>query len=203
MFIREGLRSSPFMFRNLNMDLITQLAKFARIETDRLILRPQKLEDVDDQFEYASRPENLTFVFPPVSSKTELEWSIANHHMKNPLGKWAIELKTGHKMIGTIDFVELKENDMTAEIGYCLNMDYWGKGYATEALQSLTQHSFQDFGLREVVLNADTENLASIAVIEKAGYRFIKNYKAANKYSGKIRQFAQYRLRKAEYYEQT
>lgn len=184
------------------MDLFTQLAKFIAFETERLILRPRGLADVDDQFEYASRPENLTFVFPPVSSKADLEWTIANHHMKNPLGKWAIEVKSNHKMIGTIDFVHLNESELTAEIGYCLNMDYWGKGYATEALKSLTKHSFQDFGLRELILNADTENLASIAVIEKSGYPFLKNYKAANKYSGKIREFAQYRLRKAEYHEQ-
>jgi len=42
------------------------------------------------------------------------------------------------KMIGLVGTNRLSEQGM--EVGYCLNREYWGKGYATEAFSSFLSH---------------------------------------------------------------
>lgn len=88
------------------MNIYVKLAEFSIIETKRLLLRPFDLKDAEDMFDYSGNPENLKFVFAPHLSLSETCFSIANDYMKSPLGKWAIELKSEHRLIGDIHFVK-------------------------------------------------------------------------------------------------
>lgn len=59
------------------------------IETERLILRPITLEDVEDIFEYAHDVETTRFVFPRHQSIEDTKISVANffwhHRLENML----------------------------------------------------------------------------------------------------------------------
>ena len=90
------------------------------IETERLILRPITLEDVEDIFEYAHDVETTRFVFPRHQSIEDTKNQCCEFFMASPLGKYAIEWKGNRKMIGTID-LRIQEGDDTAELGYALN----------------------------------------------------------------------------------
>lgn len=185
------------------MSIYVKLAEFTSIESSRLLLRPFRLEDAQEMFAYSGNPENMKFVFGAHLSVEEVREFIANHFMKNPLGKWAIELKSEHKMIGSIHFVKLSEKKRTAEIGYVLNKAYWNQGLLTEALQLLTEFSFEQFGLKTVDLLIDEENSASQKVAQKVGYQQVKKFKAAHQYSGSIRNFEKYERRKADFLTST
>ena len=106
------------------MNIYEKLATFNVIETPRVILRPLSMTDAEDMFDYASKPENLVYVFPAHHNLAETRATIAALFMKEPLGKWAMELKATSAMIGTITFVKLDERARTAEIGYTLNQTY-------------------------------------------------------------------------------
>jgi ribosomal-protein-alanine N-acetyltransferase len=186
---------------NTVMGIYVKLAEFARFETERLILRPFVLSDAADMFEYASNPKNLEFIFLPHSSLGASRFFIANNFMKNPLGKWAIELKNEKKMIGTLHYVKLSEKKLAAEIGYVLNQSYWNQGLLTEALSALTKISFEEFGLKRLELLIDEENIASKKVAIKAGYKDVQHFKAAHQYTGLIRKFEKYQLEKNEFYQ--
>ena len=164
------------------MNIYVKLAEFRLIETRRLILRPFVLSDAEEMFAYSGNPENLKFVFAPHLSLEETRFAIANNYMKNPLGKWAIELKAEHK-----------------EIGYVLNQNYWNQGLLTEALKVLTEFSFEQFALKKLELLIDKENPASKKVALKSGYQMVKKFKGSNQYSAKIRNFEQYEQRKNDY----
>lgn len=181
------------------MEIWVELAEFNEIETKRLLLRPFRLSDTGDMFEYASDAKNLKFIFPPHLNKNATRLSIVEHFMKEPLGKWAIELKEEEKMIGSIDFVSLDEEQLTTEIGYVLNRKYWKKGLMTEAVFQLTNFSFCEFGLKCVDIIVDKENIGSRKVAEKVGYNLFEEYKAANKYTREIRNFVRYRMGKNDY----
>lgn len=86
--------------------------------------------------------------------------------MSSPLGKYAIVLKETEKMIGTIDF-RIEETHKKAELGYTVNKDYWGKGYATEAGKMLIQLGFEVFGLQRIFAFHDVRNPASGKVMER------------------------------------
>ena len=90
-------------------------------ETERLILRRYKKEDVQDLFEYLSDKEVVKY--EPYKQQTfdetkeNLEWRISTDEMV------AVELKNLHKMIGN---VYMGKRDFEAlEIGYVFNRNYW------------------------------------------------------------------------------
>jgi RimJ/RimL family protein N-acetyltransferase len=58
----------------------------------------------------------------------------------------------------------------SAEIGYWLGEEYWGRGIATEALIAVTQHAFATHDLCRVYAHVFEWNLASARVLEKAGF---------------------------------
>jgi ribosomal-protein-alanine N-acetyltransferase len=180
------------------MTLYEKLATFNIIETEHLMLRPLSMQDANDMFEYASKPENLIYVFPAHQNLAETRLTIATLFMKAPLGKWAIELKSEHKMIGTIDFVKLDEKNRTAEIGYVLNHRYWGQGLMTEAVRTLTEIALTEFGMRYLDILVDVENVGSLKVAEKSGYTLQENYKALNAYTKILRNFKRYRKHDTE-----
>ena len=63
------------------------------------------------------------------------------------------------------------ENRRTA-VGYRLGKQYWGKGYATEALRAVIAYLFEQTTVNRISASTWSENMASARVLEKAGMRF-------------------------------
>ncbi|AYW47926.1 GNAT family N-acetyltransferase [Tetragenococcus osmophilus] len=144
------------------------LATNNHLETKRLLLRPVSLLDAEDMFEYSSDSQTTKFVFEPHQTLTDTRYAIAEYFMADPLGKYAIELKEQHKMIGTIDLrAEIKIG--VAELGYIINKNYWGFGYIPEACDRLLTLGFVDLNLVRVKALHDQRNQNSGRVMEKIG----------------------------------
>jgi len=58
----------------------------------------------------------------------------------------------------------------SAEIGYWLGEEFWGRGIATEAVRALTGYAFASFDLCRIYAGVFEWNPASMRVLEKAGY---------------------------------
>ena len=75
------------------------------------------------------------------------------------------------EVIGGIGFTI--QNDVghrSAEIGYWLGEEFWGRGIATEALSAVTEHAFSTYDLCRIYAHVFEWNPASARVLEKAGY---------------------------------
>jgi ribosomal-protein-alanine N-acetyltransferase len=59
---------------------------------------------------------------------------------------------------------------LTAELGYWLGYDYWGRGIATQAIVGVTTWAFGALDLQRVFAQPLAENLASCRALEKAGF---------------------------------
>ena len=98
-------------------------------ETERLILRRYKEEDLQDLFEYLSDKEVVKYEpYKPMTineTKENLKWRIGTDEMI------AVELKDSHKMIGNV-YMGKREFE-SLEIGYVFNRNYWGHGFASES----------------------------------------------------------------------
>lgn len=138
------------------------------LETERLILRPVTVKDAEDVYEYGSDPETVKYVFNIYKSLEEAQGRILDYFVKDPLGKFGIELKSSHKLIGTIDF-RLDTPDLKAEIGYAIGRNYWGNGYVPEAATRLLQLGFEELGLKRINALHCSENLKSGRVMQKIG----------------------------------
>lgn len=53
------------------------------------------------------------------------------------------------------------------EIGYILNFEFWGKGYATEAARALLNYAKQNYSENEYILEIRPENTRSVRVAER------------------------------------
>ena len=73
----------------------------------------------------------------------------------------------------------------SAEIGYWLGEEYWGRGIVTEALRALTDYAFANFDLCRIYAGVFESNPASMRVLEKAGYEFEARMKKAVTKDGK------------------
>jgi RimJ/RimL family protein N-acetyltransferase len=59
----------------------------------------------------------------------------------------------------------------SAEVGYWLGEEFWGRGICTAALKGGTPYALETYGLNRIFAVPFAHNLASIRVLEKAGYR--------------------------------
>src|SRR6476661_7870423 len=58
----------------------------------------------------------------------------------------------------------------TAEVGYWIGREHWGRGIMVEAVRATTQYAFAELGLVRVFATPFVTTTRSIRVLEKAGY---------------------------------
>lgn len=145
------------------------LAENSHLETKRLRLRPVTLEDADDMYQYASDDETVRFVFQKHTSIESTKKGIANYFLKEPLGKYGIELKENNAFIGTVDLRMIRP--FCAELGYALNKAYWGHGYMPEACEVLKKLAFEQLKISRLQAVHDARNPKSGRVMEKIGMK--------------------------------
>jgi ribosomal-protein-alanine N-acetyltransferase len=80
------------------------------------------------------------------------------------------ELRTG-TFIGLLGFKLGAKKYNNAEVYYKLNVHYWGKGYATEALNLVLDFGFKNLKLHRITAGCAIDNIASIKVLEKVGMK--------------------------------
>jgi RimJ/RimL family protein N-acetyltransferase len=64
------------------------------------------------------------------------------------------------------------EDQNAPELGYCLGVDHWGKGYATEAARAVIDYAFEEFSIEHLISGARVHNPASRHVLEKCGFQW-------------------------------
>ena len=146
------------------------------LETDRLRLRPFRLDDAEAMFSrWASDDEVTKYLTWPTHTDLEqtkailARW-VAEYEQPERLN-FAIELKEeGNKLIGGIDVVRYE--DGCPVLGYNLSRPYWGRGVMTEACRRLLDYLFSQ-GYAEVRIAAMVENVGSRRVIEKCGGEYV------------------------------
>lgn len=140
------------------------------IRTERLLIRPFRLSDAEDVFEWRSDPEVNKFMpYPCDDSVEDLRVRIGEWIEEND--KFAIEL--GGKVIGDIS-LEWSEKDKAYEIGYNINRSFWRNGYATEAVRGLIDWAVKELSAHDFTAFYAKENGASGRVLEKCG--FVQEY---------------------------
>ena len=80
---------------------------------------------------------------------------------------WEIILKTEQVAIGGIGFSGLPDEHGKSMTGYGLDMRYYGKGIATEALQSMITWGFQNNDLKTIIADTPLQHMASQRVLIK------------------------------------
>jgi len=84
-----------------------------------------------------------------------------------------LAITEGARVIGSIGLIVDENDPATAELGYVVHPDWWGKGVATEAAGLMIRHGFDDLGLLRIRAGVSDDNPASHRVLAKLGLRRI------------------------------
>lgn len=142
-----------------------------RIETERLILRDWKLEDLTPFSKMNQEPAVIEFLLPSTEEETAtLVEAFQKNIEENGFSFFACELKSTNEFIGFIGVKKVPFYPHGIEIGWRLAKEYWGKGYATEGARAVLHKSFTDYGFDELVSFTVRENVRSRRVMEKIGF---------------------------------
>ena len=148
---------------------------FPKLSTGRLILRKMTSDDAKTLFQFWSDHEITKYM--NMNSFVNIEQALhminfLNRLFKNKDGiRWAIIRKEDNTLIGTCGFNSWVKRSSRGEIGYELGQEYWGKGYATEALKEVIRFGFEETRLNRVEAFVVPEASRSINVLEKLNFK--------------------------------
>jgi RimJ/RimL family protein N-acetyltransferase len=147
-----------------------------QLETERLILAPRVLADLEDYVAMDSDREVRQFITPPFRDNFTPELYRANLPARiatdfGPgLGFWTLRLKTpARDFVGMALLMPVEGQGPEIEIGWRMPKSAWGRGYASEAARAVLAHGRDTLDLAEIVALINAENARSIAVAIKLG----------------------------------
>lgn len=140
------------------------------IETERLILRPFREGDAADLFAYLRAPTAPCFLSLKLADLAEAEIEVRKRALDE--GSIAICLKQTGQLIGDLFGGGGEgEEEETASVGWHLNPQFTGQGYALEAARALFDHLFRARGFRRIYAYVEDHNKPSQRLCEKLGMR--------------------------------
>jgi ribosomal-protein-alanine N-acetyltransferase len=151
---------------------------FPIIETPRLLLNKLTKLDRAPLFAIFSDPKIIEhYDVERFKSIDEAERLIAYFDARfdsNTGIRWAIRHKLSGEFLGTCGFTNWNEFDHSAVVGYELSKDYWGKGYATEAVGAIISFIFAEsfhFYVHRVEALILPSNKPSETLVKGLGFR--------------------------------
>jgi len=174
----------------------------SRIETERLILRPLTIADLEDVWAYASDPEVTRFTIFDyhTSRRTTQQWlesALASSAGENFL--FGIEHRVDGRVIGSCAIRAWNREHNLAEMGWALARAFWNQGYATEAVRALIGFGFEHLKLNRIQALCVPAHLASRRVMEKAGMKFEGILRQAEFFKGAYQDLALYSILRQEH----
>jgi RimJ/RimL family protein N-acetyltransferase len=153
----------------------------------KFTLTPSSHEDINDIFKCICNPlvyEKVRIIPKDNKMSFVFEW-IKNAHNN---GNYTIRDSEGH-FIGCAG-LHINKQDEQAEIGYFLSPIFHGNGLATMVVKDLIEKA-KEHNLKSVHATTALDNIASIKVLEKNGFEFLKEVENIDA-NGKTRQSFKY-----------
>ena len=148
-------------------------------ETEHLIVRIFKPEDAQQLYENHMDEEVRKWF--PNECYADLEeaqdairfYADCVEHGRLPF-VLGVELKSTGELIGDAGISEVEGKPDETEVGYCIGQKHRSKGYATELLRAVSGFVVSRFGIGVIWGRVVSGNEASVKVLEKSGYQFVR-----------------------------
>ena len=139
------------------------------LKTERLLLRPFALGDVEDVLEYATSPEWGRFLpVPQPNTMRAAEESVARSVLTSWETRPRFAVVLDKKVIGRIGLTVEPQHEH-AEVTYSISSYHWGKGLMPEALRAVMDWAFPYYNVKKIYARIDPRNERSWHVAEKLG----------------------------------
>lgn len=115
---------------------------------------------------------------------------------------FSFAITVDNMVIGSIGiFRQDNIHRQTAELGYYIAEEYWGKGIMTEAVRQICEYVFTESNIIRIYAEPFAYNTASCRVLEKAGFQYEGTLRNNAVKNGKVVDMKMYSLLKEEYYD--
>lgn len=150
--------------------LITEL------RTERLIFKKMKVSDSSSLFKIWSDPEVTKFMninsFTDESQAIQMIEMLDKLYQENKAIRYSIFHLESNQIIGSCGYNTLDFENSKAEIGYEISKEYWGKGFASEAILKLLDYAYNSLNFNRIEAKVEPENRNSIKLLEKLNFQF-------------------------------
>jgi len=146
-----------------------------KLHSKRLLLRSISIIDLYDLYQLQCNeqvakyntigiPQDVNF------TQTLIENAVTDKETFNKTSFWwSITLKETNQFIGEAGLNLSTTKYKSGEIFYSLSPNFWGNGYATEAVETILTYGFVDLNLHRISAGVATENEGSIKLLERVG----------------------------------
>ena len=137
------------------------------IRTERLLLRPARMTDLADFHDIMRRPQAMDYwSTPPHPDMTTTTNWLASTVARDPATTVEFAVEYQGRVIGKAGGGEMPE------VGYIFHPDYWGQGFATEAMRAVITHAFATHPVDHLLADIDPRNTASQRLLLRLGFAY-------------------------------
>ena len=151
------------------------MIKFSEIDGERIKVIALKEKYLDDFHEYSIMSEfykHLEFSpFQNIKETTAYFNKLLKRSASTNGNYWFIFHKSEKKVIGTIGLIDIDLRKKSAELGYGLSPNYFGKGFFSEALRLILDWVFTNNVLYRIFVKTSVHNHSSIKAVMKVGFK--------------------------------
>ncbi len=150
------------------------------VNTNNLILREFCMDDFESLYKMCNQSDLKKYV-SDISDSIEIERSKLVSYIENAYpfygyGYWGVFLKESNKLIGRCGIMQkIIEDTPEIELGYLIDKNYQGLGYAYEACMAVIDYAFNKLNLNKIVAVINKENIPSINLAKKLGMTLLKD----------------------------
>jgi len=158
---------------------MSEAREFPQLDTERLVLRELTLDDTDVVFPHFADKEVVRYEDAKPAASIEdvteiIEWGRNLVSSKTGI-LWGMFRKSDSAFLGQVNYVARRDNNFTgaahrAEIGFDLTPQYWGSGYAWEAVNRVIEFIFKCTQINRIEGIVHTENSRSLSALKRLGF---------------------------------
>ena len=145
-----------------------------RLETERLLLRPMSLDDLDAFAEVVGDPISMRFYPRPFNRDMARTWiqRVGERYERDGFGLLAIVEKATGEMIGDCGpMLQETGHGAFVELGWHIRRDRQGLGFATEAGAACRDHAWKELDVYRLISIIRPENVPSWSIARTLGFR--------------------------------
>lgn len=151
------------------------------LKTERMVLRPWRIEDAPALYKYASNPEVGPIAGWPVHTSVEFSSQVIKDVFSME-GIYAIVPNGEEEPIGCIGLLIGESSAFgigqdEGEIAYWIGVPYWGQGIIPEVMRELMRYCFEDLGLKVLWCGYFEGNEKSVRAQTKCGFKYNRTNK--------------------------
>lgn len=165
-------------------------------------LRPWRKSDAASVALAANNPKiaaNLRNAFPSPYTLADAEWYVNDCIAQGEDRQLTRAILIDGEAAGSIGV--FRKNDVfekSAELGYWLAEDYWGRGIMTEAVRRICREAFDRFDILRIYAEPFAYNRGSRRVLEKAGFTYEGTMRSGVFKNGRVHSYCMYALLREE-----